>query len=246
MKTIFLIIFISFTINIYSQDSRNDVKTPNYSNVVAYDMYESSDVTRAYFDNYYMNAYQNADTINTYKAKDDPNKYYSSTRRFNCHGYAWYMTSNEGSGLADPRWIGYYPGNTDEHIYWEDESYTEVASEVYPGIVSWDPNEGGDHSAITTDTPGRYISKWNEWPLMEHDWNDTTFGTPNLKYYQLNCYRKIEDKTINTDLTRTGCQVLFKNVTITNNVTVNMTFEDWFKIEGTFDAQLGSTLNINP
>lgn len=100
---------------------------------------------------------------------------YSSTRRFNCHGYAWNMV--EGGPI---RWIGYYPYNTDEHIYWEDGSYIEVCNEMYPGKVSW---ASGDHTAITTPTPGRWISKWNEWPLMEHDWNDTPFGTSNLKYY---------------------------------------------------------------
>lgn len=242
MKTNFIIVCILFTFNIYSQDQQNDVKTPNYSNVVAYVTYESSDATREYFDFYFKTRYPNAEAIDTYPATDDPDIYYSSSRRFNCHGYAWYMMSSEGSGLNDPRWIGYYY-TTDEDIFMTDGSYTEVQNEVYPGKVSW---ASGDHSAISTSETGRYISKWNEYPLMEHDWDDSPFGTQNLKYYQLNCFRKIENKTINTDLTRTGCQVLLKNVTIQNNVNVNITTGNWLDIQGTFNAYSGVTLQFTP
>ena len=77
------------------------------------------------------------------------------------------------------RWIG-YNYTTDEDPYMTDGSYIRVCSETYPGKVSWG---SGDHSAITTATPGRWISKWNEWPLVEHDWNDTPFGSSNLRYY---------------------------------------------------------------
>lgn len=78
-----------------------------------------------------------------------------------------------------PRWIG-WAVTTEEDIYMTDGSYVQVCNEMYPGKVSWG---SGDHTAITTSTPGRWISKWNQWPLMEHDWNDTPFGTTNLKYY---------------------------------------------------------------
>ena len=57
MKITFLIIFILFTINIYSQDPRKDAKTPNYNYVVAYDMYESSDDMREYWDCFLLNIY---------------------------------------------------------------------------------------------------------------------------------------------------------------------------------------------
>lgn len=40
-----------------------------------------------------------------------------------------------------------------------------------------------DHSAVTTAQQGVYISKWNEWPLMQHAWNYSPYGTSNLKYY---------------------------------------------------------------
>lgn len=71
------------------------------------------------------------------------------------------------------RWIGYYV-TTDEDIYMTDGSYIQVCNEIYPGKVTW---VNGDHSAITTSTPGRWISKWNKYPLVEHNKDETPFGT---------------------------------------------------------------------
>ena len=151
------------------------------------------------------------------------------------------MSLEGGNNLEDPRWIG-YSETTDEDIYMTDGSYKEVASEVYPGKVSW---ASGDHSAITTSTSGVYLSKWNQYPLMEHDWDDSPFGSSNLKYYKL-CYEKIIDETITTDLTKDACKLLIENVIIQNNVDVNIEFEDWVHIKGPFEITSGSTLLISP
>ena len=172
MKKIFFIIgFILFTIYSFA-DYREDVTTPKGTNIIAYVTTESSPSTRAFFDASYASSYPNAIQIATFDG-------YSSSRQFNCHGYAWYM-SEQSSSLSSPRWIGYSAGNTDEHPYWTDGSFIEVSAETYPGKVSW---ASGDHSAITTDQPGWFISKWNEYPLMKHRWNDSPFGSTNLKYY---------------------------------------------------------------
>lgn len=135
-------------------------------------MQESSSTVRAAYDYEYSRTRPNAIQIKTYDN-------YSSTRRFNCHSYAWYM-SQKSPELTNPRWIGYYSGNTDEHIYWNDGSYIEVVNETYPGMVSW---ASGDHSAITTSVTGIWKSKWNEFPLFIHNWDDTPYGTNNLKFY---------------------------------------------------------------
>jgi hypothetical protein len=173
MKNILLIIIVLFCTQFtYSQDTQSNVRTPKNSIVTAWITSESSTEARSGWDNYWKTRYPSNEAITTYDG-------YSSTRRFNCHGYAWYMVSDEGSGLNDPRWIG-YQYTTDEDIYMSDGSYIKVANEMFPGKVSW---SSGDHSAITTDVPGKFISKWNEWPLMKHDWDDTPFGTTNLKYY---------------------------------------------------------------
>jgi len=233
MKKYFIITIFLFSNRLFAQTQSN-VNTPIGNPVTAYITPEMSDADRKAWDKYYEWAYPNATQLDTYGNR-------SSSGRFNCHGYAWYMMSNEGSGLNDPRWIGYYY-TTDEDIYMTDGSYKEVPNEVSPGKVSW---ASGDHSAITTSTPGKYRSKWNKYPLMEHQWDDTPFGTTNLKYYKL-CFEKIENVIIYSDFTKNGCKFLMKNVTIQNNADINITVEDWFKIEGTFNAQLGTTLNVVP
>ena len=173
-NTINLLILLQFILGIaYGQDYRSDVCTPKGTTVIAYITSENSNYWRNYYDTYYANAYPNAVQIETYDG-------YSSTRRFNCHGYAWHISD----GGSD-RWIGYgYPYDNDpEYTYWQDGSYVEVAQSVYPGKVNW---SSGDHSAITTENPGVLISKWNEYPLMRHAWDDSPYGTSNLKYYKLN------------------------------------------------------------
>lgn len=157
-----------------------NVSTPNGSSVIAYIMDESSDETRASFDSYWNNIYPNNEMIKTYYNSNSTIKY-SSTRRFNCHGYAWHM-STLSDLLNQPRWIGKDLYNTDEHIYWNDNSYVEVANATYPGMISWQGLDG-DHSAITTNQQGIVISKWNEWPFMRHKLADSPFGSSGLKYY---------------------------------------------------------------
>jgi len=168
-----IILFITNSIS-QAQDIQSNVSTPKGNPVIAYITEEASDENREYFDDHFATAYPHAVQLSTYGTN------YSSTRRFNCHGYAWYMTGVGGNhSLVNPRWIGYYAVNTDEAIYMSDGSYVQVENEMHPCKISW---SSGDHSAIST-TSTKYISKWNEWPLMEHDWDDTPFGTNNLKYY---------------------------------------------------------------
>ena len=171
---IFLIyILFLHAINLNAQ-IRSDVCTPKGNAVVAFITSENTNSMRAYYDAYYANAYPNAEQIITYDG-------YSSTRRFNCHGYAWHI-SDGGSA----RWIGYGSpfDNNPEYQYWQDGSYVEVSGYTpYPGKVNW---ASGDHSAITTIQSGVLISKWNEFPLMKHRWDDSPYGTSNMKYYKLN------------------------------------------------------------
>ncbi len=167
MRTIFSFILIIVSFNSYTQTLAK-VKTPNYSDVVAYITTEDEDSWRHYLDSVRQYNYPNAFIIYTYPSSGNPNIKYSSSGRFNCHGFAWYMTAGEGSGLSDPRWIGYAPDNEDEHIYWQDGSYTEIQSVDYPCVISYDPAVS-DHSAISQPVPGKVVSKWADGPLMYHD-----------------------------------------------------------------------------
>ncbi|MDR3339414.1 MAG: hypothetical protein LBT25_04845 [Candidatus Symbiothrix sp.] len=144
-----------------------DIYTPMGSPVTTWATCESSIQIRQGFDSQYAQNYPNAQQIITYDNL-------SSTRKFNCHGYVWLRVEQ-----GVDRWIGYYV-TTEEDIYMSDGSYTLVSQGTYPGKVSWG---SGDHSAITTNQQGIFISKWNEWPLMRHAWNYSPFGSSNLKYY---------------------------------------------------------------
>ena len=153
-----------------------DIYTPLGSPVVTFLMCESSTYIRSYYDNYYTQTYPSATQIETYNG-------YSSTRKFNCHGYAWLRVEQ---GID--RWIGTgWPGDIvdPEKVYITDGSYWEVPQVAYPGKVFW---ASGDHTAITTGQQGVLISKWNEFPLMEHSWNYSPYGSSNLKYYTRNPY----------------------------------------------------------
>jgi hypothetical protein len=163
-------IAVSHSLKAQCNDVRKyDIYTPNGSQVVNFLMCESSFQTREGFDNYYAQTYPNATQITTYDGL-------SSTRKFNCHGYAWLRVEQ---GID--RWIG-YSDTTDEDVYMLDGSYIQVSQETYPGKVSW---ASGDHSAVTTSQQGVFISKWNEYPLMQHAWNYSPFGSSNLKYYRI-------------------------------------------------------------
>ena len=163
---------ISFSIKGQCDIRMYDIYTPKGSPVVTFLMCESSIEKRKSLDQYYAQRYPNAVQIKTYDLC-------SSTRKFNCHGYAWLRVEQNID-----RWIG--TGWSDdvvdpEKIYISDSSYTEASQETYPGKVFW---ASGDHTAITTEQQGIFISKWNEWPLMKHAWNYSPFGSNNLKYYQ--------------------------------------------------------------
>ena len=176
MKKIFYLfilhIVISFSIKGQCDIRMNDIYTPNGSPVVTFLMCESSIEKRKSLDQYYAQHYPHAVQIKTYDNC-------SSTRKFNCHGYAWLRVEQNID-----RWIGTgWPNDIvdPEKIYITDGSYTEVSQETYPGKVFW---ASGDHTPITTEQQGIFISKWNEWPLMKHSWNYSPFGSSNLKYYK--------------------------------------------------------------
>ena len=94
----------------------------------------------------------------------------TSTRNYNCHGYAWYKV--EDGTLC---WL-----EEDVVKFWEDSSYVETTQSLAEKIVF----DYDNHSVIPTDTKGRYISKWGAGPLMEHDLYDHPFTNGTIKYYK--------------------------------------------------------------
>lgn len=105
-----------------------------------------------------------------------------ASRAYNCHGYAWHMT--EGGSTAQ---VGYL-FKTSEDIYMTDGSYIEVDPAIELSCatkVSYTPGNTYNHSAVTTSTPGVFLSKWGTYPLVRHNKDYCPYydnGTV-LKYY---------------------------------------------------------------
>lgn len=157
-----VIYFLLLNIQYVWADRQSNVTTPKGSTVIAWINDEASSSDLANIENAAALQYPNAE------------KLASASRTYNCHGYAWHMT--EG-GAA--RWIGV--GSTaHEDIYMTDGSYTEVSSGTSPRKVSY---HSDDHSAVTTDQSGIFISKWGAWPLMRHASNYSPYNASSLRYY---------------------------------------------------------------
>lgn len=135
------------------------------------------------------------------------NKLDDADGSYNCHGYAWHVEhggNNEWvaafltSDINNFNWYnsGSTPPSPDNiENYWDDGSYEEVLSESeadkvwYGSCWSWNSGLGEwenwcDHSAVTTSTAGRYISKWGKWPLYEHDYNACPYTSNQREYYE--------------------------------------------------------------
>jgi len=176
----FIIIFLTCIAFSYSLKGQCDIRmydiyTPKNNPVCTYFMCEQSNYWRSYYDSVYISRYPNAVPMEKFGT-------YYSTRKFNCHGYAWLRVEQ---GID--RWIGTgWSGEPvdPEKAYINDGSYTLISNPTYPGKVWWG-GSGEDHTAVTTSVSGVVISKWNEWPLMKHQTNYSPFGTSNkYQYYK--------------------------------------------------------------
>ena len=84
MKIAWIILIINgvlFSYPLKAQMQMYDIFTPHGNPVITYQMTEATNKERSDFDLTYITAYPNATPIYTYPP-------YSSTRLFNCHGYA--------------------------------------------------------------------------------------------------------------------------------------------------------------
>ena len=128
------------------------VHTPNQTPVTVYTFNaEHSEYEIIYWDNYYHNEY-GVDII------------CSSTMKYNCHSYAWYMR-------GDTTKTRYWMDNPFNYI--SDWSYEETDS-TQAEIVCYETATGFiQHSARRIGT-GIYESKWGDGPLVTH----TLMGTP--------------------------------------------------------------------
>lgn len=96
----------------------------------------------------------------------------NSSRLYNCHSYAWYLSEAPGSPLY---WMS--PGNA---TYWQDGSYIQICNESQAAKIDY---ASDDHSAIRSVVAGKYDSKWGQWPLMRHNPTDVPYNSSSRKYY---------------------------------------------------------------
>lgn len=161
--------FIILGINQLTGQPTITLTTPRGTNLTAYltpEIYNYTD--KLYWGNVYRTAYPNA----------TEQGYATTTSTYNCHSYAWNMS--EGGPTC---WIGPY-SQTDEDIYWTDQSYIETTEPNASKISYYADN----HSARQTSTQGMYISKWGNKVLMLHarDYGPAEYQMGSRKYYRLN------------------------------------------------------------
>lgn len=139
-------------------DTNTTVKTPKGSSVTAIKMTTELSASQiAANDRWVANNYPRA------------TRHRSSTRKYNCHSYAWYSTSTSNN-----IWIN------DPAKYWTDGSYRLNSNVGQAGRKVFYPN--GDHSAITINTT-EFYSKWGELGLMRHVYNYSPYTATGLRYY---------------------------------------------------------------
>jgi len=145
----------------------------------------------------------------------------------------------DGPGISDKRRVdesnGTIPYISDNY------SYKVVSTEAEADMVWWND---GSHSALTTETPGTWRSKWNVGPLVEHDWEDQPYGTTGLVYYK-RCGYTITNM-YNTDDLLHYCALHLVNSGISSNVDLEIEYEKRILIEGPFNTGTGATLYIHP
>jgi len=177
---------------------------------------------------------------------------FSSTRTFNCHGYAWVRVEHGIDRTLGYNDDGVYP----EDYYIADESFIEVPQPVYPGKVYWHGNR--DHSAITTEHPDTIISKWYYGPLCKHHWNDSPYADiSSVKFYVRNCALlgnetvnfggpTANDKhPININLIIKSCgNINIKNVEVIDNAKLKLDAPGEVVIESGFEMELGTELEV--
>ena len=101
----------------------------------------------------------------------------SETTSYNCHGYAWHMTTG-----GEPVWIE----GPNQSIYYDDGSYVSTTADDATRVCY----VGRDHSAMlapTTTDVDMFYSKWGSWPLVQHHKDYCPYCPySSLAYYKLN------------------------------------------------------------
>ena len=99
----------------------------------------------------------------------------NSSRKYNCHSYAWITTS-----AINNRWLN----APNQEKYWLDGSYKKISGWPLQAGAKISYRSGRDHSAIVYWYSGILISKWGQGPVMKHTMNDCPYGIGSFVYWQ--------------------------------------------------------------
>lgn len=104
----------------------------------------------------------------------------SATKLYNGNSYAWSLRSINNSRWL-PSTIVYNTSNSEFQLqkYWTNDLY--VACSAEEAEIAYFPDAG--HSAVKLSN-GKYMSKWEAGPLMEHDLEDCPYYSSNVEYYK--------------------------------------------------------------
>ena len=141
----------------------------------------------------YMNAYLNTYYPNAIILGD-------ATKNYNCHGYAWCMTTG-----GPTCWIncGTSPSDLSNlSKYWTNDAYGLTSTDYASVKIHY---YNGDHSAVKSTVPGYYESKWGAWYLIRHTPNYCPYGSDKHYYtgahYMIQCIQG-QDMNIPLGVTR--------------------------------------------
>ena len=172
--TLFLLLLMLVGGSSYSQT------TPNGTSVASDISYEPL-ITQYEYD--WANWYQEYYFPNVTKLEEP-------TKTYNCHGYAWLKYDGGGD---------YWLNSPGDDKFWLDNSYIQTSNTTNANLrVSFQ----GDHSAVTTSTPGVCTSKWGYGGRYMHNTTNVPPGyQPNntLTYYE-RCYTpNLQNMTYNSN-----------------------------------------------
>jgi len=98
----------------------------------------------------------------------------SSSRKYNCHSYAWYSQSSSNN---------YWMNNPGDDTYWNDGSYYRIYyCPAYNAKASY---ASDDHSA-NIDGMGNFTSKWGQLGVVKHATSYCPYNSSTINYYKRN------------------------------------------------------------